>query len=254
MSRYASPWRSRTFGCVAPAMTYSGAGRRSLSIDSASIAHSMPLPGPSRPHVNTRAGPPLGVISAPGSAPGVAAPCGISSTFAGSMSKPANSRVRAVSVITTTASAAAHTRSSTTRWFVVGSLNTVWATTTIGTSRPAINSMIDSPSAPSYKPYSCWTMTTSLLFNAATAAGRSDAATSSRAPITNTSSTSGDGPHRTTSTDAPSAIRPAARAAENVAIPQDVGGNVDRMPIDVTVGALGEAERSRNGDVHDRTP
>ena len=45
-------------------MTYSGAGRRSLSIDSASIAHSMPLPGPSRPHVNTRAGPPLGVISA----------------------------------------------------------------------------------------------------------------------------------------------------------------------------------------------
>ncbi len=134
--------------------------------------------------------------------------------------------------MTTTASAAAHTCSRTRRWFVVGSLRTVCATTTIGTSISAISSMIDSPSGPSYKPYSCWTMTTSAAFNASVAAARCAGVRPSSDATTRTSSSSGDGPIRTTSTEQPVAIRPADRAAENVAIPHDVGGNVDRIPKD----------------------
>ena len=50
----ASPARSRTLGCVAPATMYVGRGSRSSSSAKASIAHSMPLPGPSRPQVSSR--------------------------------------------------------------------------------------------------------------------------------------------------------------------------------------------------------
>ena len=53
-------------------------------------------------------------------------------------------------------------------------------------------------------------------------------------------------PHRTTSTVAPLATSPAASAAENVAMPHGVGGNVDRMP--------NERRAGHGNTVHEGTP
>ena len=56
-------------------------------------------------------------------------------------------------------------------------------------------------------------------------------------PDTNESSSSGAAPDRTTSTEDPSAISPADSAAENVAMPHDVGGNDETSPKDLTGAA-----------------
>jgi hypothetical protein len=85
-------------------------GARSRSIAMASMPHSMPLPGPSRPHVKTVNCPVRNV----GSATAVSrtgAPCAMMETFAMSTAYPAASRSRAVIVIATTASAFAITDS-----------------------------------------------------------------------------------------------------------------------------------------------
>ena len=116
----------------------------------ASMAHSMPLPGPRSPQVKSRGAWSTGVGSrGAAAAGGVAAPWGITTTFDASTSKPVTSRVRAVSVITTTMSARSQTRSSTYRWLAVGVLTTVWATTIIGTTTPSSVSRISTPSGPS---------------------------------------------------------------------------------------------------------
>ena len=87
-------------------------GARSRSIAMASMPHSMPLPGPSRPHVKTVNCPVRNV----GSAIVVSragAPCAMMQTFVMSTAYPAASRSRAVIVIATTASAFASTDSRT---------------------------------------------------------------------------------------------------------------------------------------------
>ncbi len=64
-----------------------------------------------------------------------------------------------------------HTRSSTYRWFAVGVLTTVWATTIIGTVTPLIVSRTSTPSGPPYRPYSCWMMATSVPLSTSIADG-----------------------------------------------------------------------------------
>ena len=113
----------------------------------ASMAHSIPFPGPSRPQVNTRGPRSVGPGSAFGaSAGGVAAPCGMTTTFEPFTSKHVVSLVRAVSVMTTTAFARSQACSSTCLWFFVGELSTVWATMIVGTAMPAIVSRTSAPS------------------------------------------------------------------------------------------------------------
>src|SRR5215211_2629061 len=83
-------------------------------------------------------------------------------------------------------------------------------------------------------PYSCWTITTSVALRASTQIARRDADPSPSDATTSGSSSDSAGPHRTTSTVAPRATRPALNAAANVAIPHAVGGNVESMPKDRT--------------------
>jgi hypothetical protein len=61
------------------------------------------------------------------------------------------------------------------------------------------------------------------------------------AAITSESSSAGARPHRTTSTVAPFATRPALSAAAKVAIPHAVGGNVDSMPNEPTFSVFRRA-------------
>ena len=143
----------------------------------ASMAHSMPLPGPSRPQVSNRAG---------------------SSRLAPARRRSVRRRRRrrrgavwnqrhlvvvdVESVEQSRSSRLGHDHDDVGRGAHlleharVGSSSgrsaTVCATSTIGTSISAISSTIDSPSGPSYMPYSCWTMTTSVAFSASTAAAR----------------------------------------------------------------------------------
>ena len=128
----------RTFGCVAPATRYDGRGRTSPSSAIASMAHSMPLPGPRSPHVNRRR-------PSPGARPhgriGVRvgrwrrrAVRDHRHASPGRRRSPRSVAGVATSVITTTASAASQMPSSTRRWWAVGWRTTVWATTIDGTT------------------------------------------------------------------------------------------------------------------------
>src|SRR5215211_2099287 len=96
-------------------------------------------------------------------------------------------------------------------------------------------------------PYSCWTITTSVALRASTQIARRDADPSPSDATTSGSSSDSAGPHRTTSTAAPCATRPALNAAANVAIPHAVGGNVDSIPNVRTVDSsapVGEDEET----------
>jgi hypothetical protein len=75
-------------------------------------------------------------------------------------------------------------------------------------------------------------MATSLPSRTSTAAAKRSGPPSSRTAVTSESSIVPATPQRTTSTVAPFATKPAANAAENVAMPQAVGGNVDSNPYD----------------------
>ena len=108
------------------------------------MTHSMPLPGPSSPHVRTR-----GVGSFVGATgAGMVAPCGMVTTRDGCTSYTDSRRCRAIDVIVTEVDDSLTTASSTRFWWAVGCSGTVWRVTIVGTVSLRITSSTSSPSAP----------------------------------------------------------------------------------------------------------
>ena len=195
---------------------------------SESMACSMPLPGPRRPQVsNCGRSPTVDSLPLPLPLPGAsAAPWGTTSTPRGSTMYDEHSLVLAVSVITTTLAARAHTASSTVFWWSVGTRGTVCSTTMAGASSASSNCSTSSPSSPPKMPYSCWMITASHRERMAAACRREGAEPFTSSPATVWPIAAGSSPSlmRTTSTRWPASRSALVSAAAKVASPQSFGG------------------------------
>ncbi len=145
-------------------------GWRSTIAGRASTTVSSPLPGEMSPKVERRK-PSLPSACVPDTGASrssaaravrrAGAPCGTTRTFSSGQAPDETSSRRAVSVITITSSASAHSPASTSAWCGVGSESTVCRVTTSGCASSSANESTYSPSGPPKIPYSCWSSTTS---------------------------------------------------------------------------------------------
>ena len=211
-----------------------------------------PCPDRAAPTSTARSRSPGDVVRRSGtpSVGGVVAPWGITETESASTSKSSTRRRRACSVITTTASAASHDPLEHVRVGApVGWRSTVWATTIDGTDEGLedVEHVVAVDGRRRCRTRAArWRRRRRSRHRPLR---RSDPARrSSRRRRRADPRSSSRSPQRTTSTVAPLATKPAASAAENVAMPQAVGGNVDRIPNERN------AARGRHGPRGDDRP
>ena len=224
---------ARTFGWVAPATRYDGRGRTSASSAIASMAHSMPLPGPRSPHVSRRS-------RSPGDAVAVH-PLGVGRRRRRAVRDhrdPVGVDVEVLDEASTgvlghdddgvggVADALEHqplVRRRVARARCGRRRRTARRAPRARRARRRRRGRRRCRTRAARSPRR-------RRLSASTAASDPSRRRSPVEATTSGSSTSSASPQRTTSTVAPWAISPAASAAENVAMPHAVGGNVDRIP------------------------